>query len=1517
MNRKICKARTLHDSSAHRHFQGSASIKQGLFCRHRRRLRAALALPAAAFLLYSCDPPASPLASPSSASPLTAVPEVTRSSGLPNMEKIEQRLKVQYASAESQGVEFNLSRTSGTTVSAVITYPASKLRKMEIGGTKHDIKTITITREVDGQTIPTTVEYKDDSGTTRKTITSRYVHPPNAASNNARQSLESGPRLAEAEGRTLDIRGEEKDGDDKILRTFEATEEIQDGTTILRTTYFCPDKEGFKETVTTKNGILTQKVISYSAGAAPAEDTTPPEKDETKTETITYEESAELMFYPTEVKPQSAVAVYKDVGGLITRRVETTKDGTTITTTPTDEGGTLAVHKNDKGTVTERVKTTPTDEGGTLAVHKNAAGKETRSVETKKNGSTITTKPPNNYGVTLVEYKDGKGTVTERVETTPTHDGGTVAMHSDGKHNLTKRVETKRDKSTITKTPTDEGGALAVHRNRKGVEISRVETTKDGSTITTTDEGSVKELVIHSSVTEIGEEAFQNKKLTSVMIPPSVTEIGESAFKGNKLTSVTIGNGFEAGKIGDDAFKDNPTLKTVRITGNGPIKEKAFYYDYNSYWSTNQGVFAPSDSSGIELVIEEGITSIGDYAFSSSKLTSVTIPLSVNKIEEQAFSNNKLTSVTIGNGVKKIGKGAFRDNKLTSVILPKDLYKNLGTAFDNNPDGLKFYEYDEDKSDRKGAGLNINTDGSTFITMPDGSTITTKLDGSRHLVIADDVKTIGEGAFQNKKLTSVVIPPPVTEIGDYAFYANKLTSVVIPPLVTEIGDYAFRDNKLTSVILPKGLYHKRGTAFENNPDGLKFYAYDGSKPDKKGTGLNINAHGQPLITMPDGSTITTKDHGSRHLVIADGVKTIGEGAFQNKELTSVVIPPSVTSIGESAFKGNKLTSVTIGNGVKRIGKGAFRDNKLTSVILPKDLYKNIGTAFDNNPDGLKFYAYDADKSDRKGEGLNIDTDGSTFITMPDGSTITTKLDGSRHLVIADDVKTIGEGAFQNKELTSVVIPPSVTSIGKSAFKGNKLTSVTIGNGFEAGKIGDDAFKDNPTLKTVRITGTGAIKKKAFYYDYSSWLSSNEGIFVPSGSSGIELIIEEGITSIGNYAFGDNKLTSVTIGNGVKTIENGAFRDNKLTSVILPKELYKNLGTAFDNNPDGLKFYEYDEDKSDRKGAGLNINTDGSTFITMPDGSTITTKLDGSRHLVIADGVKTIGEGAFQNKELTSVVIPPSVTKIGESAFKGNKLTSVILPKGLYKNLGTAFDNNPDGLKFYEYDEDKSDRKGAGLNINTDGSTFITMPDGSTITTKLDGSRHLVIADGVKAIGEGAFQNKELTSVVIPPSVTEIGESAFKGNKLTSVTIGNRFEAGKIGHYAFAQNPTLKTVRITGTGAIKEEAFYYDYSSLSWSSDEGVFAPSGSSGIELIIGEGITSIGDYAFSSSRLTSVTIPPSVTKIRDYAFYDNKLTSVILPEALYKKRGNAFTGNPAGLKFYEYSASAPGSKDPELGTD
>jgi hypothetical protein len=139
------------------------------------------------------------------------------------------------------------------------------------------------------------------------------------------------------------------------------------------------------------------------------------------------------------------------------------------------------------------------------------------------------------------------------------------------------------------------------------------------------------------------------------------------------------------------------------------------------------------------LVLEEGMTSIGNYAFFSCiGLPSVTIPNSVTSIGDHAFEYcSGLTSVTIPNSVTDIGSCAFREcSGLTSVT------------------------------------------------------------------IGNSVTSIGSGAFQScSGLTSVTIGNSVTSIGSYAFDGcSGLTSVTIGNSVTSIGSEAFREcSGLTSV----------------------------------------------------------------------------------------------------------------------------------------------------------------------------------------------------------------------------------------------------------------------------------------------------------------------------------------------------------------------------------------------------------------------------------------------------------------------------------------------------------------------------------------------------------------------------------------------------------------------------------------------------------------------------------------------------------------------------------------------
>jgi hypothetical protein len=170
-----------------------------------------------------------------------------------------------------------------------------------------------------------------------------------------------------------------------------------------------------------------------------------------------------------------------------------------------------------------------------------------------------------------------------------------------------------------------------------------------------------------------------------------------------------------------------------------------------------------------ELVIPEGVSSIGQYAFyHCSELTSVTIPNSVTSIDGYAFFGcSSLTSVAIPNSVTTIGGYAFSGcSSLTSVTIP------------------------------------------------------------------NSVTIIGTHAFQNcSSLTTVTIPNSVTIIGTYAFQnCSSLTSVTIPNSVTSIGQSAFQNcTSLTyvkvgmerPVSITSGTFSNRANATLYVPRGSK------------------------------------------------------------------------------------------------------------------------------------------------------------------------------------------------------------------------------------------------------------------------------------------------------------------------------------------------------------------------------------------------------------------------------------------------------------------------------------------------------------------------------------------------------------------------------------------------------------------------------------------------------------------------------------------------------------------------
>ena len=155
--------------------------------------------------------------------------------------------------------------------------------------------------------------------------------------------------------------------------------------------------------------------------------------------------------------------------------------------------------------------------------------------------------------------------------------------------------------------------------------------------------------------------------------------VSASNSKGKTISIVcpiptTKGVAIASGTCGDNLTWELTADSVLTISGTGTMNNsssssRAQWYDYRS--------------SIKSVVIEEGITSIGNYAFNAcSGLASVTIPNSVTSIGNYAFNDcSGLTSVTIPNTVTSIGRSAFYGcTNLKTVYNNSNLNITLGST---------------------------------------------------------------------------------------------------------------------------------------------------------------------------------------------------------------------------------------------------------------------------------------------------------------------------------------------------------------------------------------------------------------------------------------------------------------------------------------------------------------------------------------------------------------------------------------------------------------------------------------------------------------------------------------------------------------------------------------------------------------------------------------------------------------------------------------------------------------------
>ena len=919
---------------------------------------------------------------------------------------------------------------------------------------------------------------------------------------------------------------------------------------------------------------------------------------------------------------------------------------------------------------------------------------------------------------------------------------------------------------------------------------------------------------------------------------------GECGENGDNLTWVLTGDG------------------TLTISGSGEMKDYALCNP-----NTEARTSAPWGTYWEQItvvVMEYGVTSIGGAAFvHSNRLTSVTIPGSVTSIGWCAFYEcSSLTSVTIPEGVTSIGSSAFyKCSSLTSVTIPEGVTSIGDSAF-------------------------FECSSLTSVTIPEG------------------VTSIGSWAFYDSGLSNVTIPAGVTSIGEYAFCGcGRLTSVTIPEGVTSIGSWAFHECRgLTSVTILEGVTEiARGTFYECT--SLKSITIPASVTSI-GRYAFSRCSSLTSVTIPEGVTEIAGGAfygctGLESVNLPEGLLWIGcyddDGAFEDcMSLKSIVIPASVTRIENYAFRNCfNLTDITFahrGRDTLSIGSNAFKSYSTVFTVVHVPNVKTIHTA-------IKNYGWISDSR-------RVGFVGDELFPM-ETITISTKDGGSEYEVgVPVELSVTLEPTDTTDDYTWTVVSGEATADARVS-KDGVLTTLSAGTvTVRAQCVQDLTVFDEITVTILPPTGTPTSLTVTTLNDYPGDAELGKPVqmipvFTPGNAAdrNVTWSLENGT---GTATVDENGLlTPLTAGTvtvyamtadgieGSCTVNIVRYAE-EITILLNGKEDLSRLGVgesaelSFRLSPEDTSTKEVEWSVANKTGAArlyINSNGDYARLECQNAGSvTLTATAKDSKQVVAT-------------KELTIA----------------DTVHSYALPDGsgnLYYNAETGWITSADNTV-----------KNALIPAQIDGVTIV-------------GINPFVFANRE---GSWVNENKTLTSVSIPNTIEEIGESAFEGCTALSTL---RFAAGSslktIGEYAFRDCSNITSLTIPdGVKNIGDNAFYGlenlkyltmsgEVDGRSWFGTTGLSldtltltgtyvlgrAPADKDGYiwydtlpgrnarKVILSEGITSIGEYAFNyCQNLKELVLPASLQTIGAYAFNRCQgLEQLALPEGLQTIDAHAF---------------------------
>ena len=198
---------------------------------------------------------------------------------------------------------------------------------------------------------------------------------------------------------------------------------------------------------------------------------------------------------------------------------------------------------------------------------------------------------------------------------------------------------------------------------------------------------------------------------------------------------------------------------------------------------------------------------------------------------------------------------------------------------------------------------------------------------------------------------------------------------------------------------------------------------------------------------------------------------------------------------------------------------------------------------------------------------------------------------------------------------------SVTISGKGKFEGMAVCGGTR----TEGEISDNCYTDEECFKFNSSTGTIS------GYDYGKIMQCKGDVWVPDTIDGVA------VKAIANYAFTTNgeEVSPAPVYNNYSDYKVMPLKNNLYNVEVMPiEQAYLGIGITSIKLP--------------------------STIESIGDYAFQDSEIGGTLDLSALTNLTSIGEMAFWNNDITSVILPSSVTNVKERAFEANPLTNITL-----------------------------------------------------------------------------------------------------------------------------------------------------------------------------------------------------------------------------------------------------------------